>query len=415
MDLDKLFASLEKLKNLDVTGLKPEIIKFLQSELFEPYYNAIVNPIKNQFPHKRIPSSERAVNLITKLIDYFSILRETFYESKEEIPVAKLISLYTDIMNFLNGTISSEPKFSHHWVYESEPDDLILVSNLTNLEYSGKIPNTTFIANLIHSMDTLRSITLIGCEGVPPGFVQLFPKLIKLEKLKFMDTHIHAETMINLLGSSCVKTVSSNCLDLSLLSQVQVKIELDISIPITQEGLVQMLAVPTLTSLRLHDCSCIEDYTVFTPDIHLESLELEESKNLSDLEIKGLLNPNLKTLRINNCSLSDAGIKIISEHSSLENLTLSNVDITDMAMVFLSYKKNLKSLGLTNTRITNLGISMLGQCIQLRRLSITGVIVSASSLEQLCKLPLIKKLTIPQRILEGVSPEYLLKLDEILM
>ena len=103
---------------------------------------------------------------------------------------------------------------------------------------------------------------------------------------------------------------------------------------------------------------------------------------------------NLDWLDLANCKVTDEGVLRLQMGSSLKQLNLEGTSITDAAIPHISKSRNLEELDLSGTSVSDQSMEQLAKLTDLRVLWLTGTRVSNAGLKQLSSLQQLKMLDV---------------------
>lgn len=143
---------------------------------------------------------------------------------------------------------------------------------------------------------------------------------------------------------------------------------------------VEKLTAETLNELRVHN------FEVDFMGEHSNMISLTfKGKIISDDQIAKLLlaTKQITWLKLSNCELNNAQLKIISSLPNLTRLNIHTNKITDEGVKHLSTLAHLISLNLYNNPISNLSLNDLTALKSLRKLYVWKTDITASEIEKL--------------------------------
>lgn len=211
--------------------------------------------------------------------------------------------------------------------------------------------------------------------------------------------------------------------------------QVDLAIDTEQPKVDLNSALVNLEELILQDCQKLNDDVLKYLPLglsQLKNLNLNLCNSITEFGLKNLANhPNLVTISLRNCNnISDIGLRYLSEANiiKLTNLDISFCEkVNDKALDYIAQGlKELKSLSLNNCSITDNGLIKIGQnltklshlnvgqctkitekslsivvenCVNLESIDLYGC-TEIKSLEKLKKLPKLNKLNINMKTKE---------------
>ena len=158
---------------------------------------------------------------------------------------------------------------------------------------------------------------------------------------------------------------------------------------VTKWGLRLIARIPTLTAVDLTNCTEITniDIQALAPlaDTMLR-LNMSRCPGINDQALQWLPGEKMRYLYLNDCGITDAGMRQVARQSELRELGLGRCLITDAGVKALASLVQLELLDVTGCDlITDEGIQALDQLVVLQSLSSSGC--NGISLECLRKRP----------------------------
>ena len=87
-------------------------------------------------------------------------------------------------------------------------------------------------------------------------------------------------------------------------------------------------------------------------------------KSITDEGMKWVAQlPQLEALNLNYTPVSDAGVALLSKHTTFVDLKLDRTDLTDKSVGWLSSQKNLKYLDLYHTQLSQQGFNSVKKAL----------------------------------------------------
>ena len=115
-----------------------------------------------------------------------------------------------------------------------------------------------------------------------------------------------------------------------------------------------------------------------------------KGKNVSDEWLEQLsqigIIRQLEFLLMNNCGVTDHGLKLLENSTHIENLGLPDAKITDVGLKYIKNFSGLYSLNLDNTNISDAGMENLSAFTKLKILSLNNTKLTDVGFKQLRKL-----------------------------
>jgi hypothetical protein len=138
-------------------------------------------------------------------------------------------------------------------------------------------------------------------------------------------------------------------------------------------------AVDDAWLLRLRPCS------------RLRSLGLQNCP-ITDTGVRSMLSlPELLALDLDETQTTDAGLESLKSLKHLRSISLSKTPITDQGMHSLASYPALQSLELLDTQVTDKGVAALKSSRNLARLELSGPHITDACLPDLAAIPTLKK------------------------
>ena len=102
-----------------------------------------------------------------------------------------------------------------------------------------------------------------------------------------------------------------------------------------------------------------------------------------ELRQLAVVQPDLKSLGLEMCFVTDDGLREISQLDDLTELRISGAEITDAGLLHLQGLQNLEVLSLVSTEITNEGLWHLRTLKKLRQLDLSNTLITDEGVERL--------------------------------
>ena len=186
-------------------------------------------------------------------------------------------------------------------------------------------------------------------------------------------------------------------------------------------GLRHLAVLSRLESITMSSCSPLvgkidhKAMLEFASAVSLKQLELSRCFGNIDQQLSALTSslpdgnaplPNLRILKLNLTSITDAGLVNLQHLPSLVHLDLSETRVTSKGLRHLTSLPNLKTLYLAHCPLTSEGVAVLAEMHNLESLNIESSSMSEESLMKLASLPRLRRFRITY-----VSPEILSKVQ----
>lgn len=158
----------------------------------------------------------------------------------------------------------------------------------------------------------------------------------------------------------------------------------------------------------IHEASQLNSVESLTVEGRSSGKSLSRESLLSLLEMQ-----NLVALDLIDVGVTNAGVEILSQISSLKKLSLDwNSDITPMSFKYLSKLRNLESLSLKDIASGG-GLNQLSQLTQLSTLQLSLTDITDKDLKALSKFPRLKSLDLSRTKITDDGLAHLLSLKEL--
>jgi hypothetical protein len=155
---------------------------------------------------------------------------------------------------------------------------------------------------------------------------------------------------------------------------------------LTDDGLIHLKHLPTLTQLHL------EDISLNGPGLdHIQRPE------------------RIRELDFTRSTIDDRGLAHVSRFTNLRRLGLWDTSVSDAGLRHLKGCKKLQSLDLYSTRVTNRGIKTLASFPALRSLTVSDTRVNDRCLKTLLAMPKLKEIAFGERQVSVQTVERLRK------
>lgn len=226
------------------------------------------------------------------------------------------------------------------------------LTGLRELSVKGSNLTAAGLANLA-KLTNVEKLTIVDCEAFRGKALAALAPLKQLTKLELIDC-------------GPLDAVASRHLG-KLPSLIHLQLD-----EVEQGGLVGLAAAPKLEVLWFHP----------TPIADADLAPIGRIKSL-------------KKLTIQQCRITDAGVKHLAGLKNLVELSLSENEITDVALASVGKMEMLQQLGLTKCKITGSGFKHLAKLKQLNTIWLGDSLTTDEYLSDLSALSELKGLFMP--------------------
>jgi hypothetical protein len=183
---------------------------------------------------------------------------------------------------------------------------------------------------------------------------------------------------------------------------------------ITNRGLAALSRMPQIKELLLEGKT---PNTKLTDDglVHLKHLPTLTQLHLEDISLNGpgldhIQRPEcIRDLDFTRSTIDDRGLAHVSRFTNLRRLSLWDTSVSDAGLRHLKGCKKLESLDLYSTRVTNRGINTLASFPAIRSLTVSDTRVNDGCLKTLLEMPKLDEITFGERQVSVQTVERLRK------
>jgi hypothetical protein len=150
---------------------------------------------------------------------------------------------------------------------------------------------------------------------------------------------------------------------------------------------------PNLQSLVLKDCKLSEPLIDAIAKMHQLKVLSVNNTDMNDVWLRRVLAEcQPKRLELHSCPITDDGLKCLKAQKSLENLNVSRCEISDTALEYIATAPKLRSLDLAYTPIDDRGIEYLTELKHLSIIGLSNTKITEASFPALAKIKSLKSL-----------------------
>jgi hypothetical protein len=107
--------------------------------------------------------------------------------------------------------------------------------------------------------------------------------------------------------------------------------------------------------------------------------------------------PELKSLRLHEAAITDAGMSHLKHCKQLQHLDIGHSDITDKGIEAIAHLTELEDLDIGHTKVSGAGLAKLTELTKLKTIRLSGTMVSDADLAHLKNWPKLERLSLGLR------------------
>ena len=337
----------------------------------------------------------------------------------EQIAAAKKLVTQLDgrIQEDAQGNvISIDMAAGRTWADDYQMDQILVFPKLASLVLEG--PGITDqLVPRIAEQQHLTSLTLKNTLVDDDGIAQL----VDLKALRVIELRVAPvisdramESLIKLPRLRAVRLVGGNITDrgVATLLKAPKLYELDVRNcrNVTKAGLEQIAAKGTVRVLKIGGPK-VNDQTldVVATMKNLAGLCLDNC-DLSDAGLKKLAGLSPEDLALHDCpKVTDGGLEVLARYGDHRQLTLQGVGAKGAALARLPHPEKLTALSMAQSAMTDGEVANLARMTHLASLNLNQTAVTDAAVDTIAKLASLKQLTVSQTRLSDKGLQQLRK------
>jgi Leucine-rich repeat (LRR) protein len=301
------------------------------------------------------------------------------------------------------NVISIDMATGRTWADDYQMDQILVFPKLASLVVEG--PGiTNQLTSRIAEQHNLASLTLKNTLVDDEGIEQL----VDLKTLKVIELRVAPlisdramESLVKLPKLRAVRLVGGNITDrgVATLLRAPKLHELDVRNcrNVTKAGIEQIGAKGTVRVLKIGGPK-IDDQTlgIVATMTHLAGLCLDNC-DISDAGLKKLDRLSPEDLALHECpKVTDRGLEVLANYGNLRQLTLQGVGAKGVSLAKIPHPEKLLVLSLAQSGITDSEVSTLAGMTHLESLNLSQTAITDAAVDAIARLTSLKKLTLTQ-------------------
>ncbi len=314
------------------------------------------------------------------------------------------------------NVISIDMAAGRTWADDYQMDQILVFPKLASLVVEG--PGiTNQLAPRIAEQQNLTSLTLKNTLVDDDGIAEL----VNLKALKIVELRVAPlisdramELLVKLPKLRAVRLVGGNITDqgVATLLRAPTLYELDIRNcrKVTKSSIEQIAAKGTVRVLKIGGPK-IDDQTlgIVATMKNLAGLCLDNC-DISDAGLKQLDRLSLADLALHECpKVTDGGLDVLAHYDHLRQLTLEGVGAKGASLARLPHPEKLAVLNMAQSNITDSEVANLARMTHLESLNLNQTAITDAAVDAISKLASLKQLTISQTRLSEKGAQRLRK------